>query len=39
MPEVVVACRRVLEPVLAPPRLIHLRSWETENNHVEYRGG
>ena len=35
---VVVACWRQLEPVLKPAKLVHLRLWETENNHVEYDG-
>ena len=35
---IVVACWRVLEPVVAPGRLSRLRLWETENNYVEYEG-
>ena len=35
---IVVACWRVLEPVVAPGRLARLRLWETENNYVEYEG-
>ena len=35
---IVVACWRLLEPVVAPGHLSRLRLWETENNCVEYRG-
>ena len=35
---IVVACWRVLEPVVAPGRLARLRLWETENTYVEYEG-
>ena len=35
---IVVACWRVLEPVVAPGKLSRLRLWETENNYVEYEG-
>jgi 6-pyruvoyltetrahydropterin/6-carboxytetrahydropterin synthase len=35
---IVVACWRVLAPVVAPGRLSRLRLWETENNYVEYEG-
>ena len=35
---IIVACWRALEPVVAPGRLTRLRLWETENNHVEYEG-
>jgi 6-pyruvoyltetrahydropterin/6-carboxytetrahydropterin synthase len=35
---VVVAMWRVLEPLVRPARLVRLRLWETENNHVEYEG-
>jgi 6-pyruvoyltetrahydropterin/6-carboxytetrahydropterin synthase len=36
---IVVACWRVLEPVVEPGRLVRLRLWETDNNYVEYQGG
>ena len=35
---IVVACWRIIEPLLAPRRLTKLRLWETENNYVEYEG-
>ena len=35
---IVVACWRVLEPVVHPARLARLRLWETDNNYVEYEG-
>ena len=35
---IVVACWRVLDPVVAPGKLSRLRLWETENNYVEYEG-
>lgn len=35
---VVVACWRVLEPLVRPGHLTKLRLWETENNYVEYEG-
>ncbi len=35
---IVVACWRVLEPVVRPARLARLRLWETDNNYVEYEG-
>ena len=35
---IVVACWRLLEPLVAPARLAKLRLWETENNYVEYEG-
>ena len=35
---VVVGMWRVLEPVVAPGRLVRLRLWETENNYVDYDG-
>lgn len=35
---VVVACWRVLEPLVRPGQLTRLRLWETENNYVEYEG-
>ncbi len=35
---IVVACWRVLAPVVSPGRLTRLRLWETENNYVEYEG-
>lgn len=34
----VVACWNVLARRVSPGRLIRLRLWETENNHVEYEG-
>ena len=36
---IVVACWRVLEPRVAPARLVRLVLWETPNNYVEYEGG
>ena len=36
---IVVGCWRVLEPRLAPARLVRLVLWETPNNYVEYEGG
>jgi 6-pyruvoyltetrahydropterin/6-carboxytetrahydropterin synthase len=35
---IVVACWRILEPRVAPGKLIKLRLWETENNSAEYEG-
>ncbi len=35
---VVVGMWRVLEPVVAPGRLVRLRLWETDNNYVDYEG-
>ena len=35
---IVVACWRLLEPLVAPATLTRLRLWETENNYVEYEG-
>ena len=35
----VVACWRILAPVVAPGKLTRLRLWETDNNYVEYEGG
>jgi hypothetical protein len=35
---VVVGMWRVLEPVVAPGKLVRLRLWETENNYVDYEG-
>jgi 6-pyruvoyltetrahydropterin/6-carboxytetrahydropterin synthase len=35
---IVIACWRVLEPVVRPGRLKRLRLWETDNNYVEYEG-
>jgi 6-pyruvoyltetrahydropterin/6-carboxytetrahydropterin synthase len=35
---VIVGMWRVLEPVVAPGRLVRLRLWETENNYVDYEG-
>lgn len=34
----VLACWRVLEPLVTPARLRKLRLWETENHYVEYEG-
>lgn len=34
----IVACWRILEPRLAPAKLVKLKLWETENNYVEYEG-
>jgi 6-pyruvoyltetrahydropterin/6-carboxytetrahydropterin synthase len=34
----VVACWRILAPVVAPGKLTRLRLWETDNNYVEYEG-
>jgi 6-pyruvoyltetrahydropterin/6-carboxytetrahydropterin synthase len=28
----------VLEPRIAPAKLVKLKLWETENNYVEYEG-
>ena len=36
---IVVGCWRVLEPRVAPARLVRLVLWETPNNYVEYEGG
>lgn len=35
---IVVACWRVLAPVVHPGRLARLRLWETDNNYVDYEG-
>lgn len=35
---IVVACWRVIAPLVAPATLTRLRLWETENNYVEYEG-
>ena len=35
---VVVGMWRVLEPVVAPGKLVRLRLWETENHYVDYEG-
>jgi 6-pyruvoyltetrahydropterin/6-carboxytetrahydropterin synthase len=35
---ITLAMWRVLEPRIAPARLVRLRLWETENNYVEYEG-
>lgn len=35
---IAVVCWRVLEPVLRPARLQHIRLWETERNYVDYGG-
>jgi 6-pyruvoyltetrahydropterin/6-carboxytetrahydropterin synthase len=35
---IAVVCWRVLEPVLRPARLTHIRLWETERNYVDYGG-
>jgi 6-pyruvoyltetrahydropterin/6-carboxytetrahydropterin synthase len=34
----ILACWRLLEPRVAPARLVRLKLWETENNYVEYEG-
>lgn len=34
----VLACWRVLAPLVTPARLTRLRLWETENHYVEYDG-
>jgi 6-pyruvoyltetrahydropterin/6-carboxytetrahydropterin synthase len=34
----IVACWRLLEPRIAPAKLVKLKLWETENNYVEYEG-
>ena len=34
----IVSCWRVLEPRIAPAKLVKLKLWETENNYVEYEG-
>jgi 6-pyruvoyltetrahydropterin/6-carboxytetrahydropterin synthase len=35
---IVVQMWRVLDPVVAPARLVRLRLWETDNNFVDYDG-
>jgi 6-pyruvoyltetrahydropterin/6-carboxytetrahydropterin synthase len=35
---IVVACWRILEPVVKPGQLTRLRLWETENHYVDYEG-
>ena len=35
---IVVRCWKVLEPRVAPARLVRLVLWETPNNYVEYEG-
>lgn len=35
---IVVACWRILEPVVKPGQLTRLRLWETDNNYVDYEG-
>ena len=35
---IVVAFWKILEPAIAPARLVRLVLWETENNYVEYSG-
>jgi 6-pyruvoyltetrahydropterin/6-carboxytetrahydropterin synthase len=35
---IVLACWRQIQPLLAPAALVRLRLWETENNYVEYDG-
>jgi 6-pyruvoyltetrahydropterin/6-carboxytetrahydropterin synthase len=35
---IVVAMWRLLEPVVAPAKLVRLRLWETDNNYVDYGG-
>ena len=34
----VLACWRILAPLVGPARLSRLRLWETENHYVEYDG-
>lgn len=34
----VVACWRILAPLIGPARLTKMRLWETENHYVEYDG-
>jgi 6-pyruvoyltetrahydropterin/6-carboxytetrahydropterin synthase len=34
----VLACWRILAPLVTPARLTKLRLWETENHYVEYEG-
>lgn len=34
----VLACWRILAPLVAPARLSRLRLWETENHYVDYEG-
>ena len=35
---IVVAFWEILQPAIAPARLVRLVLWETENNYVEYSG-
>ena len=35
---VIIEFWRVLEPAVAPARLVRLRLWETENHYAEYDG-
>ena len=35
---IIVAFWKILEPAIAPARLVRLVLWETENNYVEYSG-
>jgi 6-pyruvoyltetrahydropterin/6-carboxytetrahydropterin synthase len=35
---IVVAFWKILEPAIAPAKLVRLVLWETENNYVEYNG-
>ena len=35
---IIVEFWKILEPALAPARLVRLVLWETENNYVEYTG-
>ena len=35
---IIVAFWEILEPAIAPARLVRLVLWETENNYVEYSG-
>ena len=35
---IVVGCWKVLEPRVAPARLVRLVLWETPNNYVQYEG-
>ena len=35
---IIVAFWKILEPAIAPAKLVRLVLWETENNYVEYSG-
>jgi 6-pyruvoyltetrahydropterin/6-carboxytetrahydropterin synthase len=35
---IIVAFWKILQPAIAPARLVRLVLWETENNYVEYSG-